>query len=1009
MGNYKSPMQLNEHLEGNETRINENDSHKDKRYSSNDVTDSEDIFPVLTNFRQSFKSNFIFMYNNVNSYRHKHTALHDILSNHIVDFLAIAETKLDISFPSDLYRVKDYEIYRQDFTSKSGGLLVHVRDDIPQRRLPLAEVNCPGFESICIEIAIGTKKSVITSFYKHPSVKNDFFMCCFSKIIDYLIRSYDDLVFLGDANCCPNKSNTIRDICDLYGLTNLIKEPTCHKSSEPTLLDIILVSHPKRYMGVLNTEFGLSDFHNIIGASTRRFAPVRKPYLLQYRSYKHFDDANFQRDLSVAPFHVAEIFDDVCDMAWFTSRIISDLVNDHAPLKNKILKSKPVPYMNSELRKTMYARNMARNKYRKHGNQYWESYRRLRNKVVALRNRSLRKYFMNRCEKPNREFWKTISPFITDNKLKQSNVITLNENENIVTDPYKVSEIFNNHFVNVADKIGFSDSISSSVNAAIVNHSSHPSVLKITEKFLSAKTAFEFREVSPSEIMIYLKKFNPRKATGYDNIPCKLLRLAHQELASPLAFIINASISQNTFPDNMKCAEVNPIFKKGDKLNKNNFRPVSILTGISKIYEGVLNDQLSAHFDVLFHKMLSAFRKGYSCQSILLKFIEDTKNALDDKKLVGVLFMDLSKAFDCLPHGLLVSKLSAYGLTDSACELMGNYLSGRMQRVKIAGTKSQWKSLDKGVPQGSILGPLLFNIFINDLFYFIERGTLYNFADDNSLACIAADKEELKINIQHDTSICIDWFCSNGMEANPSKFQCMLFSNQSTEQLQIDINDSVSITSEPCVKALGVYIDNRLNFNEHVKRSSLKAARQLNALSRISKFLNFKSRKLVYQSFILSNFTYCPLVWHFCGKLNNSKIEKIQERALRIVCNDQISCYTELILKLKTCTMLQSRLNTILTEVFKSLNPNPVNPIYIRELLQIKDIPYDMRDSSLLNQPKIRTTKFGLRSFSYLAAKLWNELPPSLKDISNCDIADFKCRLKQWKGISLDSMSSLYL
>ena len=278
--------------------------------------------------------------------------------------------------------------------------------------------------------------------------------------------------------------------------------------------------------------------------------------------------------------------------------------------------------------------------------------------------------------------------------------------------------------------------------------------------------------------MTYLKNFNPRKATGFDNIPGKLLRLGHQELSRPLTYLINVSISQNVFPDEMKCAEVSPIFKKNDKLNKKNFRPVSVLTGLSKIFEYIINDQLLEHFHAIFHKLLSAFRKGYSCQSILLKFIEDTKAALDVKKIVGVLFMDLSKAFDCLPHGLLVAKLNAYGLTLPACELIGNYLSHRRQRVKIGSTKSQWSFLEKGVPQGSILGPLLFNIFINDLFYFIEKCSLYNFADDNSLSNAATTLGELKINLQHDSKICINWFYENGMEANPSKFQFMVISSR---------------------------------------------------------------------------------------------------------------------------------------------------------------------------------------------------------------------------------------
>ena len=353
--------------------------------------------------------------------------------------------------------------------------------------------------------------------------------------------------------------------------------------------------------------------------------------------------------MSVAPFHVAEIFDDVNDMAWYTNTLISSITDTHAPCKSKILRHKPVPYMNSELRKTMYARNMARNKHRKFGNDYWENYRRLRNKTVALRKRSIKNYFIKRCEKPNREFWKTISPFITDNKSKGTGFITLNENSTLITEPSRVSEIFNDHFVNVASKIGFPDSIAS-VNSALSKHSNHPSILKIKDKFREAENTFSFQCVDSHSIMLMLKKFNPRKATGYDNIPCKILRLAHQELSRPLAYIINSSISQNVFPDDLKCAEVSPIFKKNDKLSKLNFRPVSILPSISKLFECVMNDQLMSHFINIFHSLWSAFRRGYSCQSILLKFIEDAKLALDDKKIVGAIFMDLSKAFDCLPH-----------------------------------------------------------------------------------------------------------------------------------------------------------------------------------------------------------------------------------------------------------------------------------------------------------------------------------------------------------------------
>ena len=527
--------------------------------SSTNESDFIDLFPELSDFRKRFTSNFVFMYNNINSYRHKHISIMELLNRGLVDYIAIAESKLSLDFPIAQFSSKNYEHYRQDFTLTSGGLLVHLREDIPQCRIPHAEINAHGFESICIEVTIGSTKTVITSIYKHPYVKNAYFKSCFSFIIDCLLKKYDDLIFLADANLCPKRSNTIKDICDTYGLTNLIKKPTCHKGRESTLLDIVLVSNPKRYSGTLNAKFYPSDFHNVVGGATRRFAPVKKPYHLKYRSYKKFDDTKFMNEMSCAPFHVAEIFDDVDDMAWFTSSLVSNVLDEHAPFKTKILKSKPVPYMNSELRKTMYAQNMARNKFIKFGQNHWESFRKLRNKAVALRKRSIKKYFMTRCEKPNREFWKTISPFISDKNSKTSNALSLNENGMVITDPSEIAEIFNDHFVNVAKEIGFQDSITS-VNSAISKHSSHSSVLKIRERFKEAEKTFSFECVDSQTVMLCLKNLNPRKAIGYDCIPGKILKLACRELSSPITYIINSSILQNVFPSQIKYEKISPLF-----------------------------------------------------------------------------------------------------------------------------------------------------------------------------------------------------------------------------------------------------------------------------------------------------------------------------------------------------------------------------------------------------------------------------------------------------------------
>ena len=293
------------------------------------------------------------------------------------------------------------------------------------------------------------------------------------------------------------------------------------------------------------------------------------------------------------------------------------------------------------------------------------------------------------------------------------------------------------------------------------------------------------------------------------------------------------------------------------------------------------------------------------------KCVDDWKLALDSKNYVGVLFMDLSKAFDCLPHSLLISKLHAYGLTLPACKLVASYLSNRSQRVKLGDARSDWAKLTKGVPQGSILGPLLFNVFINDLFYFIENCTLYNHADDNSISKAAPNLDAVLSGLTYDGNNAVQWFDINGMQPNPEKFQFMMLSRVPLNEQCITLGQDTVLSSEACVKVIGVMIDEKLNFSEHVSSLCNKSARQLNALSRISKCIDESSRQIIYNSFIVSNFTYYAPVWHFCGKVDNGQIAKINERALRILFNDYTSSYEELLDLSNSDTVLLARLKLL--------------------------------------------------------------------------------------------------
>ena len=236
------------------------------------------------------------------------------------------------------------------------------------------------------------------------------------------------------------------------------------------------------------------------------------------------------------------------------------------------------------------------------------------------------------------------------------------------------------------------------------------------------------------------------------------------------------------------------------------------LIALSKVYEKAMSLQISDYFSSISSSLLSAFRKGYSCQSTPLNMIENFKCALDRGEYIACINGDISKAFDCLPHCLNICKLHAYGLSRNACTctLIASYLYKRKQRVKIGSFKSDWKEISKGVPQGSILGPLIFNIFINDIFYFVKNANLFNYAGDNSVSVNGKQLNMLSRLLQSEAEVTVRWFSENAMEANPSKFQGFLFKgNNQAPELNVSV-DGKDIEFCQSMTALGICIDENL-------------------------------------------------------------------------------------------------------------------------------------------------------------------------------------------------------
>ena len=447
-----------------------------------------------------------------------------------------------------------------------------------------------------------------------------------------------------------------------------------------------------------------------------------------------------------------------------------------APRKKKYTRANQASFLTKEVNKEIMTRSRLRNKFlRCRSDENKRAYNEQRNRCVKLVRSAKKAYYSNLSIKDvngNKKFWKIVKPPFSE-KVNTTENITLAENNNIISSEIEIAEKLYAFFSNIVKELNIKvkedllcdvSDINDPVERAIQKYKNHTSIQMIKETFDSSKT-FSFDLVSSDTIFKEIVSLDTNKATHSNDVPTKNVK-ANADLFSIFASnAFNEFVVSCKFLFVLKLADVKPVHKKASRLEKTNYRPVSLLPNISKNFERCMHRQISEYFETVSSKFQCGFRKGYNTQDCILAMVENCKKTLDQGNEYGALLTDLSKAFDFLPHDLIVAKLHAYGFSIDSLKLINNnYLTERKQRVKINDQFSSWLDIVVGVPQGSILGPLLFNIFLCDMFLFCNDFASY--ADDNTPYCIGKTPEEVISQLEKSSKSILEWFENNGMKAN---------------------------------------------------------------------------------------------------------------------------------------------------------------------------------------------------------------------------------------------------
>ena len=936
----------------------------------------------------------LFVHANVRSLLPKLPEISLFLNRTKAAILAISESWLDNTVTNAELNIDGYSVLRKDRNRHGGGVCIYINNNL---NYDVKNNTVPDIEYIAIDLLLPkTRPITFGVFYRPPNDSS--FVTKLGAVFDGF-DPQNEIYLMGDFNICTKqKTSLCRSYLGLlsnFSYRQLIDKPTRITSESSSLIDHVISNANGKVgkSGVL--DIGLSDHQFTFLLRGRVKNPCFTHVFNRFRSMKNYCKEAFCFRLNQVDWNPVVLETNVeLALKYFTDALLM-VINEIAPFNQVRVKHDSAPWMCREILVSIRKRDSLFQKFKRDkGNKgAYTAYCRQRNLVQRGIKVARSDYFRQKvsgCGGDSGKLWRQLGS-LGYKEAKDNSSIVLEQNGTKFYDSSSVSGIFNDFYVNVAAKLvsllPSPTGIFSTASSNFINFYRRKGIFG---------PSFTLTPVSRHFVLNQILSFNPRKGAGLDGIAPRFLHDGAECLAGPIQHIINLSILTETVPSSLKQAKVVPIFKKGSRLDPGNYRPVSILSSVSKILERAVNIQLVEYFNKknLFFDYQSGFRRGHSTETCLINLTDHIKGEIKQGKMVGMVMIDLRKAFDTVDGGILIKKLSAMGVT--SLDWFRSYLSEREQCTQVDGTNSSFLQVACGVPQGSILGPTLFLAYINDLSSCLScRLSLY--ADDSALVFSGTNATELARFLSGELSCCKRWLVDNRLSVHVGKTESILFGTRRALKRVGEFCvtcDGEAVKRVTSVKYLGVILDEVLNFDEFVSKTCDKADSRLTFLHRYSSILDFRTRRLLCNSLVFSQLTYCVSAWYSgLGIGLRQRLDTVQRKMVRFVNGwgprshvgrPEINAvgwlyFPERVKFFKLCHLFKVK--------------NGLAPIYLsRDFVPTRDVHSHVTRGSCLNF-FANSRVFSPNTFHYTVIRDWNLLPESIKGALT--LSGFKRDLRQ--------------